>query len=137
MKLSQLLATRQLINRQANLANLAYAYLTVKRFADRTQLVGLRGRVLLRQTDIGAGRYWPSLTAIDGHQSVIEEHFSEDDLLDLADAVAYGSEGEFHQLIFRLDQMHTRLVLPLQQLLARAGIEIDASVDSEALDAEL
>lgn len=131
MTLSQLIASRQLINRQANLANLAYAYLTVKRFADRVQRAGLRGRVRLRPADVTAEHYWASLTAVDGAQSVVEEHFSEEDVMDLADAVAYAIEGDFHEVIFPLERMHARLVVPLQVLLAHAGITIDLE---EALD---
>lgn len=139
MTLSQLIASRQLINRQANLANLAYAYLTVKRFADRAQRAGLRGRVCLRPANLTAEHYWASLSAVDGAQSVVEEHFSEEDVMDLADAVAYAIEGDYHEIVFPLERMHARLVVPLQLLLAQAGItiDLDAAIAPSDADADL
>ena len=51
MKLSKLLATRQIIIQHANLANLAYSYLTLKRLADRVATARLQGRVTLCAAD--------------------------------------------------------------------------------------
>ena len=91
MKLSQLLATRKTIIRQANLANLAYAYATLTRLATRVAAARLHGLVQLRQAGSGDQEepHWASLTALEGNQSVIEEHFDDDDLMALADAIVF------------------------------------------------
>jgi hypothetical protein len=125
MKLSKLLATRKIIIRHANLANLAYSYLTLKRLADRVAVAKLKGRVKLRQTDAADELYWASLIAVDGSQSVIEEHFSDEDIMDLADAVAFAIEGEFAEIDFRLEEMPDAFVDPLRLILNQAGITID------------
>ncbi len=125
MKLSQLLATRQIINRHANLANTAYAYVTLKRLADRVAAAGLHGLVRLRQADAEEEIYWASLQALTGSQAVIEEHFDDEDVMDLADAVAYALEGEFTAIEFTLEAMDTRFVAPLRALLERAGVVLD------------
>lgn len=125
MKLSKLLATRKIIIQHANLANLAYSYFTLKRLADRVAHADLRGRVKLRTADAANDRYWAALTALEGNQSVIEEHFSDEDIMDLADAVAFAIEGEFEEITFRLDEMTEAFVNPLRLILNQAGITID------------
>lgn len=102
MKLSKLLATRKSIIRQANLANLAYAYLTLKRLADRTANAQLTGLVHLRQSPEEEPTDWATLTALEGNQSVIEEHFDDDDIMDLADAIAFALESPPLDIKFRL-----------------------------------
>jgi len=125
MKLSQLLATRQIINRHANLANTAFAYVTLKRLADRVALAGLQGKVRLRQADTAEEIYWASLQALTGSQAVIEEHFDDEDVMDLADAVAYALEGDFTAIEFSLESMEGRFVEPLRALLESAGVALD------------
>jgi hypothetical protein len=125
MKLSQLLATRLLVNRQATLANLAYAYLTLAQFADRVDGARLRGRVRLHCGGTGDEPGWAALTALDGSQSVIEEHFDDDEILELADAIATALDADFTDLVFPLEKLRTRFAAPLRRRLDRAGITID------------
>ena len=75
--------------------------------------------------DAANDRYWAALTALEGNQSVIEEHFSDEDIMDLADAVAFAIEGEFEEITFRLDEMTEAFVNPLRLILNQAGITID------------
>jgi len=89
MKISKLLATHHAILEQARLANLAQAYLTLRRLAERVRRARLHGFVQLRQPDIAEERFWASLTALEGSQSVLEEHFSDEELMEFADAVAF------------------------------------------------
>src|SRR5215217_7711161 len=104
-KLSTLLNRREALLRHARLANLAYAYKTLTEFAQRIDRGGLSGRVTLQHASADEERYWATLTAVDGHQSVIEEHFADADIMDLADMVAFVTRNEDLNITFRLDEL--------------------------------
>ena len=125
MKLSNLLATRQLLLRQSYLANLAYCFRSFENLAGRIQRARLHGPVRLSQVDPSEERYWPVLTSLDGRESVIEEHFDDDDILLLADGISFALEGRFTDLEFDLSEMEERFVQPLRQALVEAGVEVD------------
>ena len=125
MKLSQLLATRKTIIHQANLANLAYAYVTLTRLADRVAAARLHGLVRLRQAGGEEEPHWASLTALEGNQSVIEEHFDDDDLMALADAIAYAVGHDLSEIEFNLEELSGKYVAPLRHALDKAGVAID------------
>jgi hypothetical protein len=125
MKLSSLLARRRFLLRQAHLANLAFAF---ERLSDLTWLVAraqLAGEVRLQQAAPEAERYSASLTALEGSQSVIEEHFTDEDLMDLADVVAFVIGEHDIDLTFRIEELGERFLVPLRAQLERAGIAID------------
>lgn len=126
-KLSTLLARRQVLLHHARLANLAFAYQTLRTFEDRIARARLRGSVTLKPAAPQAERYWASLTAHDGNQSVIEEHFSDEDLMDLADVLAFVTGNEAFTLRFRLEELAEAILLPLRMELEREGIVIDSS----------
>jgi hypothetical protein len=126
MKLSQLLATRKTIIRQANLANLAYAYATLTRLAMRVAAARLHGLVQLRQAgDDQEEPHWASLTALEGNQSVIEEYFDDDDLMALADAIVFAIGHEFAEIEFKLEELPGKYAAPLRHMLEKAGVAID------------
>ena len=125
MKLSQLLATRKTLIRQAHLANLAYAYLTLTRLAHRVAAARLHGLVRLRQAGGEEEPHWASLTALEGNQSVIEEHFDDDDLMALADAIVFAVGHEFPEIEFNLEELSGKYVAPLRHALDKAGVAID------------
>jgi hypothetical protein len=125
MKLSKLLATRQGILRQAWLANLGYAYATLKTLADRVETAQLSGRVRLQPADPTEERYWAALTALEGNQSVIEEHFSDQDVLDLADAAVFAVGAEFGEIEFPLENLAEQFVAPIRTTLDQAGVILD------------
>jgi len=75
MNFHQLLHQRDALLRQARLANSAYAYRRLGEFAGRITRAQLHGAVRLDSGDPDGERPWPGLTALDGSQAVLEEHF--------------------------------------------------------------
>lgn len=125
MKISKLLATHHAILEQARLANLAEAYLTLRRVAERVRRARLCGLVNLRQPDAEEGRCWASLTALEGSQAVLEEHFRDEEIMEFADAVAFARGRSGLDVTFRLELVEVLFVGPLAEELMRAGIEFD------------
>lgn len=128
MKLSQLLQARQGLIRRAGLANLAFAYQLLNEFADRIARARLVGSVNLKSADAEAERTWASLTALEGSQSVIEEHFTDEDVMDFSDAVVYVTGGDEVDLTFRLEDLTENFIVPLRDVLEREGVEVDFGV---------
>jgi hypothetical protein len=126
MKLSRLLHARETLVRQAGLANLAFAYQTLERFAARIARARLTGKVNLQPADPDDDRYWATLTALTGSQAALEEHFTEEDLTDVADAIAYATGRGTFDLVFHLDDFGEIFLRPLRAALEQAGITIDA-----------
>lgn len=126
-KLSTLLRQRESLLRQARLANLAAAYQTLSDFAARIDRARLGGRVTLTHVAPEADRFWPTLIALDGSQSVIEEHFTDEDLLELADVVAFIAGHEVFPATFQLEGLADQFLAPLRTELAREGVVLDAS----------
>lgn len=124
MKLSHLLSQRPDLLKQVRLANLAFAYQTLTDFAARVARANLRGRVVLQPVDPAVERYCPSLTALQGNQSVIEEHFSDEDLLLLADVVGFATGHPGFEITFQLDELD-EFVAPLRAELLRSGVTLD------------
>lgn len=131
MKLSKLLASRQSLLRQAHLATLAHALVTMKRLADRIFAAKLRGNVRLQPANPHEERYWPTLTALESHQSLVEEHFSDEDLVDLADAAVLAIDANFSELEFRLEDLAEKFVTPLRNALEEAGVALDLDTQSQ------
>jgi hypothetical protein len=125
MKITNLLNARQTLLRQTNLANLAFAYQTLQKFAELIDRGGLRGLVNIKTPDPEAGRYWPALTSLVLNQSVIEEHFTEEDLTDFSDAIAYATGREHFDLSFEIENFSEHFLTPLRLALEQAGIELD------------
>ena len=132
MKISKLLATHHAILEQARLANLAQAFLTLRRLAERVRRARLRGLVQLRQPDAAEERFWASLTALEGSQAVIEEHFTDEELMEFADAVAYVRDTTALDVTFRLEHMGALFVDPLEAELRRSGVEFDLETETAA-----
>jgi hypothetical protein len=126
MKLTNLLASRQTLQRQVYLANLAYCYRTFADLARRLDQARLQGPVLLSQADAAEERTWPTLVSLDGRQSMIEEHFGDHDVLLMSDAIAFAIDGDFSELRFDLSELTSRFVTPLRRTLLQAGVELDA-----------
>lgn len=126
MKLSALLASRSTILRQAALAHAAAAWLTLHHASVRIAAAGLRGTVRLRQSDpAGDEAPWATLTSDEIRPSVLEEHFTEDDLLEIAGALAYATDTERADVEFRVETLEEAYAAPLLRSLQKAGVTVD------------
>src|SRR3954463_8845707 len=125
MKLSNLLAQRQALLQQARLANLAFAYERLSVFTDRIAYARLSGEVRLQHLTVEGERALPTLTALQGSQAVIEEHFTEEDLIVLSDVIAYTTGESEIDISFRLEELVDRLLAPLRERLEQAGVLFD------------
>jgi hypothetical protein len=125
MKISLLLAQRQALLEQLRLANLAFAHAKLSDLAARIARAGLRGAVTLRQPTPEAELGWTPLLALEANQSVIEEHFTDEDLTDFADTVAFLTGETNLDVTFRIEEMADRYIAPLRQQLEQAGVTFD------------
>lgn len=126
-KLSTLLTQREALLRQTRLANLAYAYQVLRDFAARVARSQLSGRVTLAQVAPEAGRFCATLTAHEASQSVIEEHFTDEDISSLADVVGFLLGHDAFEVAFSLENIGEQFLFPLRTELSREGIVFDAT----------
>ncbi len=125
MNVSRLLAQRNALLRQARLANLAYAYHRLSEYGARIARASLHGEVTLQLADPSRENLWPTLTAYECSQAVIDEHFLDDDVAELADILVFLSEDltttDFN---FRLEELEPRFVPELRAELEAAGVDL-------------
>lgn len=123
MKFEELLQNRDTLLHQARLANVAYAYQWLGDFTTRVARAGLRGEVTLRAPDPSEGLRAPRLIAEDFSQSVIEEHFLEEEIAELAAVLAFSYHAALIvELKFRLEDLGNRVLPMLRAELEAAGI---------------
>jgi hypothetical protein len=126
MKFMQLLHQRDALIRQARLANVAFAYLRLRDFTSRISRAGLRGAVTLRGGDPATELPWPELAAEEGSQAAIEEHFLDEDVIELADILAFLHDtNHLGSLSFRLQDLGPRYLPQLRHELEIAHIALD------------
>lgn len=125
MKLSKILLQRGHLLQQVRVANLAFAYQALREFATRVERGALFGSVTLRPPAPEADRYLATLTAHEMSQSRIEEHFTDEDLMLLADVLAFATGHPAVELSFQLDGLEDDFVAPLRGELLRAGVELE------------
>lgn len=125
MTLSSLLTQRRALLQQARLANLAYAYERLSCFAERVERARLTGEVRLQQAVPELQRFCASLTALQGRQSVLDEHFSDEDIMDLADVLAYVTGDCEFDATFRIEDLHDQFLTPVHRQLSKEGVIID------------
>lgn len=126
MNFHQLLQQRDALLRQARLANIAFAYRRLRDFAGRIDRARLQGEVTLRPGDPAADLPWPELIAEEGSQSVIEEHFLDEDISELADILAFlGGNDKPAEYTFRLEELGSRFLPGLRRELERAGVALE------------
>jgi hypothetical protein len=83
MKFDELLTHRDELLKAARLANLAYAYQWLGNFADRINRAGLQGQVVLYGPHPDGNLQEPMLAAKEFSQSVIDEHFLQEEVTEL------------------------------------------------------
>jgi hypothetical protein len=125
MKLSLILAQRSALLQQVRLANLAFAYAKLSEIAARIDRARLRGSINLRQVGPDAEFGGLPLTALEGNQSVFEEHFTDEELTDFADAIAFITGVGRLDLTFRVEETADNFVAPLRHELEQAGLIFD------------
>lgn len=128
MQLHTLLSGRPDILRQAHLSNLALAYATLRDFAQRLARARLAGGAVLHPPQPDEDRPWATLTALDCSQSIVEEHFTDQDLMDLSDVLqftlAQPAGTPPAELTFRFEEFAARFVEPVRADLLRAGVKL-------------
>jgi len=124
MNISHLIAHREAYLQKARLANLAYAHETLRAFADRLVRAGITGRVRLQSTSPDDERYLPTLTALDSHPSVMEEHFTDDDAIELADLIGFVSGEEDIDLTLSARDVVETLLAPVRCELESKGVNL-------------
>jgi hypothetical protein len=124
MNFSQLLHQRDALLRQARLANLAYAHERLTDYAHRVERAGLGGALALRPADPAAERPWPMLETLTCAASVLEEHFLEEDAVELEQILTFlRAEGfEFGDTISLSDILGHWLPF-LRRELQRGGVQ--------------
>jgi hypothetical protein len=123
MNFHQLISHREVLLRQARLANMAYAYHHLREHTERIARARLQGLVELRPSDPVAGHPWPRLVALEGSQSVMEEYFVDEQLGELADILGFlGENIPEDGLRFRLEDLGVWLLPEIRRELASAGV---------------
>lgn len=131
MNFSQLLLQREALLRQTRLANLAFAFARLSDYAERIERAGLRGAVTLHESDPEAERYWPALVAHCVNQSVIDEHFLDEDVDELDEILLFlEDEGFDVDYTFDLEEMPARLLPRLRGELEKAGVALPLAAPS-------
>lgn len=124
MKLSQLLAQRDALLLQTRLANFAFAYVKLEEFAKRIERARLTGGVCLKRIAV-EGQPIATLSALTGQQAVIEEHFTDEDISDLADVVGFILDGNNLEISFPIEELGDTFLGPLRREFEEHGIVID------------
>lgn len=123
MNFHQLLHQRHALQRQARLAGVAYAYQRLGDFAARIAQARLHGLVALRPADPAGEPAWPTLTALEGSQAVLDEHFLDEEVVELADILEFlGEEVPSDGLAFRLEELESRFRSALRRELESSGV---------------
>lgn len=131
MNYHQLLHQRTALLQQARLANLAFAWQRLDAWAQRIARARLRGTVTLQLADPAGDRAWPLLLARTGSQAVLEEHFTDEDVVELADILAFLAEDpRATEFTFPLEELGARFMPAIRRELAQAGVVVHQTAPS-------
>lgn len=126
MKLSALLASRSTILRQATLAHTAAAWLVLQNASTRITAAGLHGIVRVQQSDPDSDETpWAALTSSEIRSSVLAEHFTEDDVIELAEALAFATDTACADVEFCIEVLRETYAEPLLRNLKKSGVTLD------------
>jgi len=130
MNFHELLRRRDTLLRQAHLANVAFAYQWLGDLTARLARAGLRGRVRLHGGDPAGPHPWPRLEALEGSQAVLEEHFLDEDVIDLADILAFMHGRTLEELEFRIEELGPQFLPRLRRELAAGASGAESAAGS-------
>ncbi len=131
MNFHHLLHQRTALLRQARLANLAFAWQRLDDWTQRIARARLRGEVTLQLADPAGDRAWPQLLARTGSQAVLEEHFIDEDIVELADILVFLAEDpQATEFSFQLEELGARFMPAIQHELTEAGVLVRQSAPS-------
>lgn len=123
MTYKELLEHRDELLRVAKLANIAHAHFWLGGFADRVERARLRGEVVLRGPDLEEGRIEPELVAVDFNQSVIEEHFQDEEIRELHTVLSFVHDAErIMEARFRLEAVGELYLPAIRRVLVVMGV---------------
>lgn len=129
MNFAQLLHQREQLLREARLANLAFAHQRLSAFAERIDRAQLRGLVTVEEPDPAAECFWPTLLALEGSQAVLDEHFLDEEVLELAEILAFlRAEGEEVASTFRIEELPQLYLPAIERALEGGGVKLPARV---------
>lgn len=128
MNFQDLLDDRESLVRQARLANVAFAWQRLADFAARVERAGLRGRAVLVTADPPTDGRWPALNPWSASPAVVAEHFTDEDVVELADVLAFaGVEPVDGEVRFCFEELAERFIPPLREELQRGGVTVPGS----------
>lgn len=131
MNFHQLLQQRAGLLHAARLANLAFAYARLQVFAARIADAGIAGPLALQPVDPEVGRFCPVLAAHACSQAVIDEHFLDEDVVELADILAFLREqNDTFGSDFAAEDLAARFLPWLRRELERAGVGVDEATSA-------
>lgn len=137
MNFRRLLLQRDALLQKARLANLAFAYDRLGDFAARLARAQIYGQISLRLADPEGERPWPVLVALEGNQSVVDEHFTEEDVVDLADIFAYFRDDKTTaEFTIRLADLEGGFLAGLRRELEAGGVTLNGPASAPAPEAE-
>lgn len=129
MNIRHLLQQRTRLLHEARLANVAYAHERLGEFGRRIARGQLHGLVLLRPADVSGERPWPELIAVEGSQAVLAEHFLDEDVLELADLLAFVRDDRSGaEVSFRIEDLAADFQPALRRELEAAGVHLEPGV---------
>lgn len=125
MNFHQLLQQRADLLRRTRLANAAFAYQRLGDFVARLARAQLHGLVALWPGEPAGEQPWPALTALEDSQVAIEEHFLDEDIVELVDILGFlGEDVHSGGLTFRLEELESVYLPRLRRELEAAGIAV-------------
>ncbi len=131
MNLSTLLSQRPVLLRQLRLADVAFSYQRLNDFLARAARAHLRGRFTIKHAAPEEHRYCATLTPAEASPSVVEEHFTDEDFMELADVLAFvtSKQPDNFEMTFRLEELADTFLEPLRRELKQAGVALDPVVE--------
>lgn len=134
MNLSKLLTHRESLRRQTYLANLGFAYLQLCEFQRRFARAGLRGPARVSTCKPEEERFCATFVVEECSPSVIEEHFTDIQVYELAEFLALAQPEQGPDFSFTIETFGERFIAPVRRELESAGVAVDALPEPAVVD---